>query len=139
MGISTDLQPVLPLALGASEVTLLDLNKAYTTFPNLGTWVWPTFITWVEDRFGRTTLEPQPYFTEAITQLTACIMLDMLTGVATRCTAARVFAALRGIPVAGKTGTTNSHSYAMSAGFNPEYTCGVWEGREPHHPGGRRA
>jgi penicillin-binding protein 1A len=130
MGITTELQPVLPLALGASEVTLLDLTKAYTTFPNLGSWVWPTFITRVEDRFGRPILAPQPYFTEAISPQTAYIMVDMLKGVATRGTAARVGAALRGIPVAGKTGTTNSQADAMFVGFTPNYTCGVWVGRE---------
>jgi penicillin-binding protein 1A len=130
MGITTDLQPVLSLALGASEVTLLDLTKAYTTFPNLGSWVWPTFISRVEDRFGRPILEPQPYFTEAISPQTAYIMIDMLRGVASRGTAARVGAALKGVPVAGKTGTTNSQADAMFVGFTPEYTCGVWVGRE---------
>jgi penicillin-binding protein 1A len=130
MGITSELVPALPLALGASEVTLLDLTKAYTTFPNQGSWVWPTFITRVEDRFGRPVLAPQPYFTEAVSPQTAYIMVDMLTAVATRGTGARVGAALRGIPVAGKTGTTNSMADALFVGFTPEYTCGVWVGRE---------
>ncbi|MDR2198165.1 MAG: PBP1A family penicillin-binding protein [Deltaproteobacteria bacterium] len=129
MGINSNLTPTLSLALGASEVTLLDLTKAYTTFPNLGSWVWPTFITRVEDRYGRTILEPQPYFTEAISPQTAYIMIDMLTAVATRGTAARVGAALK-VPVAGKTGTTNSQADTLFVGFTPEYTCGVWVGRE---------
>jgi penicillin-binding protein 1A len=129
MGINSSLTPTLSLALGASEVTLLDLTKAYTTFPNLGSWVWPTFITRVEDRFGRVILEPLPYFTEAISPQTAYIMIDMLSAVATRGTAARVGAALK-VPVAGKTGTTNSQADALFVGFTPEYTCGVWVGRE---------
>jgi penicillin-binding protein 1A len=130
MGITSELTPSLSLALGASEVTLLDLAKAYTTFPNQGSWVWPTFVTRVEDRFGRPLLVPEPYFTEAISPQTAYIMVDMLTGVATRGTAARVGAALRGVPVAGKTGTTNSLADALFVGFTPRYTCGVWVGRE---------
>jgi penicillin-binding protein 1A len=129
MGINSTLTPTLSLALGASEVTLLDLTKAYTTFPNLGSWVWPTFISRVEDRFGRVILEPKPYFTEAISPQTAYIMIDMLSAVATRGTAARVGAALK-VPVAGKTGTTNSQADALFVGFTPEYTCGVWVGRE---------
>ncbi|MDR1165931.1 MAG: PBP1A family penicillin-binding protein, partial [Deltaproteobacteria bacterium] len=129
MGITTALTPTLALALGASEVTLIDLTKAYTTFPNLGSWVWPTFIQRVDDRFGRPILAPQPYFTEAISPQTAYIMIDMLTGVATRGTAARVGAALK-VPVAGKTGTTNSQADALFVGFTPEYTCGVWVGGE---------
>jgi penicillin-binding protein 1A len=129
MGINSSLTPTLSLALGASEVTLLDLTKAYTTFPNLGSWVWPTFVTKVEDRYGRAILEPQPYFTEAISPQTAYIMIDMLSAVATRGTAARVGAALK-VPIAGKTGTTNAQADALFVGFTPEYTCGVWVGRE---------
>jgi penicillin-binding protein 1A len=144
MGITSQLSPTLSLALGASEVTLLDLTKAYTTFPNLGSWVWPTFITRVEDRWGRTFLDFQPYFTQAISPQTAFIMLDMLRAVASRGTAARVAGALK-IPVGGKTGTTNSQADALFVGFTPEYTCGVWVGREtrvslgPGEQGGRTA
>jgi penicillin-binding protein 1A len=129
MGITSQLSPTLSLALGASEVTLLDLTKAYTTFPNLGSWAWPSFITRVEDRWGRNILDFQPYLTEAISPQTAYIMLDMLRAVASRGTAARVAGALK-IPVGGKTGTTNSQADALFVGFTPEYTCGVWVGRE---------
>ncbi|MDR2349438.1 MAG: PBP1A family penicillin-binding protein, partial [Deltaproteobacteria bacterium] len=129
MGISSNLNPTLSLALGASEVTLLDLTKAYTTFPNLGSWVWPTFIERVEDRRGNPVLVPEPYFTEAISPQTAYIMIDMLSAVATSGTAAKVKAALK-VPVAGKTGTTNDQADALFVGFTPEYTCGVWVGRD---------
>jgi penicillin-binding protein 1A len=129
MGINSTLHPTLALALGASEVTLMDLTKAYTTFPNLGSWVWPTFVSRVDDRFGHPKLEPKPFFTEAISPQTAYIMVDMLSAVATRGTAARVGAALKR-PVAGKTGTTNSQADALFVGFTPDYTCGVWVGRE---------
>jgi penicillin-binding protein 1A len=129
MGITSQLSPTLSLALGASEVTLLDLTKAYTTFPNLGSWAWPTFVTRVEDRFGRTILEFKPYLTEALSPQTAYIVLDMLRAVASRGTAARVAGALK-IPVGGKTGTTNAQADALFVGFTPEYTCGVWVGRE---------
>ncbi|MDR0621091.1 MAG: PBP1A family penicillin-binding protein, partial [Deltaproteobacteria bacterium] len=130
MGITTNLLPNLTLALGASEVTLLDMTKAYTTFPNLGSWVWPTFVDRVEDRYGRTIVSFEPYFTEAISPQTAYIMIDMLSAVAKSGTGARVGAALKTIPVAGKTGTTNSQADALFIGFTPEYTCGVWVGRE---------
>jgi penicillin-binding protein 1A len=129
MGITSQLSPTLSLALGASEVTLLDLTKAYTTFPNQGSWVWPTFITHVEDRWGRDMLNFQPYFTQAISPQTAYIMVDMLRAVASRGTAARVAGALK-VPVAGKTGTTNSQADTLFVGFTPDYTCGVWVGRE---------
>jgi penicillin-binding protein 1A len=130
MGISTNLNATLSLALGASEVTLLDMTKAYTTFPNLGSWVWPTFVDRVEDRYGRTIIDFEPYFTEAISPQTAYIMIDMLSAVAKSGTGARVGAALKQYQVAGKTGTTNSQADALFIGFTPEYTCGVWVGRE---------
>jgi penicillin-binding protein 1A len=129
MGINSTLSPTLSLALGASEVTLLDLTKAYTTFPNLGSWAWPTFVKRVEDRNGQIIMDFEPYLTEAISPQTAYIMIDMLSAVTTRGTAARVAAALK-VPVAGKTGTTNSQADALFVGFTPEYTCGVWVGRE---------
>jgi membrane carboxypeptidase/penicillin-binding protein len=54
----------------------------------------------------------------------------MLVGVATRGTAARVGAAFKGVPLGGKTGTTNSQADALFVGFTPDYTCGVWVGRD---------
>jgi hypothetical protein len=41
MGITTALTPTLALALGASEVTLINIAKTYATFPNLGSWSGP--------------------------------------------------------------------------------------------------
>jgi penicillin-binding protein 1A len=130
MGISSTLYPGLPVALGASEVTLLDLTKAYTTFPNLGAWAWPTFVDRIEDRYGRVVAKFEPYLTQAISPQTAYIMVDMLSAVARSGTGARVGAAFRDVAIAGKTGTTNSQADALFIGFTPKYTCGVWVGRE---------
>ncbi len=129
LGIRSPLNETLSLALGASEVTLLEMTQAYTAFPNLGSWSWPLFIDRVEDRQGNLVHEFKPYLTEALSPQTAYIMLDMLVGVANRGTAARVGAALK-VPVGGKTGTTNSQADALFIGFTPEYTCGVWVGRD---------
>ena len=52
MGVDSKLEPFLSLALGSSEVTLLELVKAYTTFPNHGSYVEPVFVERVEDRYG---------------------------------------------------------------------------------------
>ncbi|UQZ88130.1 penicillin-binding protein [Deltaproteobacteria bacterium Smac51] len=144
MGISSPLNPTLSLSLGASEVTLLELTQAYTTFPNLGKWCWPIFIEKVVDRNGQVVRRFDPYLTEAISPQTAYIMVDMLVGVANRGTAARVGKAL-GVPIGGKTGTTNDQADALFIGFTPEYTCGVWVGRDlrislgPGEQGGRSA
>ena len=130
MGISSNLYPSLTVALGASEVTLLDLTKAYTTFPNLGSWAWPSFVDRIEDRYGRVVMEFEPYLTKAISPQTAYIMVDMLSAVARSGTGARVGAAFKDIAVACKTGTTNSQAYALFIGFTREYTWGVWGGGE---------
>jgi penicillin-binding protein 1A len=129
MGVDSKLEPYLSLALGASEVTLLELTKAYTTFPNLGYYVEPTFVERVEDRFGNPIYVSEPRFREAISPQTAYVMVDMLSGVAKRGTAARVGAALK-VPVAGKTGTSNDNADVLFVGFTPEYACGVWVGRD---------
>ncbi|MDR2935514.1 MAG: PBP1A family penicillin-binding protein [Candidatus Adiutrix sp.] len=130
MGISSPLFNGLPLALGASEVTLLELVQAYSTFPNQGSWAWPLFINRVEDRHGRVLHQFEPWLTRAVSPQTAYIMLDMLVGVAHQGTAARVGAALKDIPLGGKTGTTSSQADTLFIGFTPEYTCGVWVGRD---------
>lgn len=130
MGIKSPMVERLPLALGASEVTLLELTQAYSTFPNQGSWSWPLFIDRVDDRHGQLVRQFEPYLTQAISPQTAYIMVDMLAGVVTRGTAARVGAALQGIHLGGKTGTTNSEADALFVGFTPEYTCGVWVGRD---------
>ncbi len=130
MGIKSPLVERLPLALGASEVTLLELTQAYSTFPNQGSWCWPIFIDRVEDRNGAVVRKFDPYLTRAVSPQTAYIMVDMLVGVASRGTAARVGAAFRGIPIGGKTGTTNSQADALFVGFTPDYTCGIWVGRD---------
>ncbi|MDR0882260.1 MAG: PBP1A family penicillin-binding protein [Candidatus Adiutrix sp.] len=130
MGIKSPLVERLPMALGASEVTLLEMTQAYSTFPNQGSWCWPIFINRVEDRHGRIIHRFEPYLTRAISPQTAYIMLDMLVGVASRGTAARVGAAFKGVPIGGKTGTTNSQADALFIGFTPNYTCGVWVGRD---------
>ena len=130
MGIKSPMVERLPLALGASEVTLLELTQAYSTFPNQGSWAWPIFIDRVEDREGEVVRKFEPYLTRAISPQTAYIMVDMLVGVTTRGTAARVGAAFKGVPIGGKTGTTNSQADALFVGFTPEYTCGVWVGRD---------
>ena len=129
MGVTSPLTNTLSLALGASEVTLMELTTAYSTFPNQGSWAWPIFMTKVEDRHGRVAAEFKPHLTEAISPQTAFIMVHMLRGVVTSGTAARVGAALK-VPLGGKTGTTNSQADALFVGFTADYTCGVWVGRD---------
>jgi len=130
LGIASPMFNGLPLALGASEVTLLELVQAYSAFPNQGSWAWPLFIDRVEDRHGQIVRQFEPWLTQAISPQTAYIMVDMLVGVTRSGTAARVGASLPDVPLGGKTGTTSSQADALFVGFTPDYTCGVWIGRD---------
>ena len=128
MGIKSPLGPNLSLALGTSEVTLLEMVAAFTTFPNQGERVEPIFINRIEDRDGRIITEFGPQRFRALSPETAYVMLDMLRGVVQRGTGRRV--AALGRPVAGKTGTTNDLADAWFIGFTPEYCTGVWVGND---------
>ena len=128
MGIKSPLGANLSLALGTSEVTLLEMVAAFTTFPNLGERVEPMFIRRIEDRDGRIITEFGPQRIRAVNEDTAYIVLDMLRGVVMRGTG-RVVSAL-GRPTGGKTGTTQDHADAWFIGFTTYYTAGVWVGRD---------
>jgi membrane carboxypeptidase/penicillin-binding protein len=117
MGINSDLRPYLSLALGASEVTLLDMVTAYSVFPNLGERLTPRFITHVEDRYGKIIARTEHEAKKVLDPQTAYVVLHMLQGVVQRGTGTRVAALKR--PVAGKTGTTNDLADAWFVGFTP--------------------
>ena len=136
MGIKSNLKPYLSLALGAGEVTLLDMVTAYSVFPNLGERLTPRFITHVEDRQGKTIAGTEHKTKNVLDPQTAYVILHMLQGVVQRGTGARVAALKR--PVAGKTGTTNDLADAWFVGFTPEYTVGVWVGYDVRKRLGRR-
>lgn len=125
-GITSPLPPVLPLALGAADLTLWEQTSAFTTFPNDGVRVVPHYITKVVDYNGRVLEENLPEVKDVISVRTARIMTDMLHDVVLHGTA---FAASKlGPALAGKTGTTNDFTDAWFVGFSPSLTCGVWVG-----------
>lgn len=128
MGIKADLDPRLPLALGASGVSLSEMTSAYTTFPNLGRRVEPMYIIRIEDRDGGLLEETRPVYVNAVSPATAAIMNSMLQGVIKHGTAQRLKAL--GRPCAGKTGTTNNHIDAWFIGYTPEYATAVWVGKD---------
>ncbi len=125
-GITSPLPPVLPLALGAADITLAEQTSAFTTFPNDGVRVVPRYIRKVVDYDGRVLEENYPDVKDVISPRTARIMTSMLREVVQHGTA---YAATRlNHPLAGKTGTTNDFTDAWFVGFSPSITCGVWVG-----------
>ncbi|HSL84611.1 MAG TPA: penicillin-binding transpeptidase domain-containing protein, partial [Thermoanaerobaculia bacterium] len=129
MGIGARLEPVPSLALGAFEVTPLELSAVYATLARGG--VRPPLhgLLEVYDREGRR-LEglalPEPE--RAVSRETAYLVTSLLQGVLDRGTGAGARSqGLRG-PLAGKTGTTNGRRDNWFAGYSPERTTVVWVG-----------
>lgn len=134
-GIESPLSPDLSLALGSSGLSLLELTRAYSVFPNQGMLERPIFIKKIADRNGETIEENIPLQSESISEETAYIMVDLLRAVVEEGTGWRVKALER--PAAGKTGTTNDLKDAWFVGFTPNLVCGVWVGYDDRRPMGK--
>jgi penicillin-binding protein 1A len=126
-GITSKIEPYLPVALGAAEVTLQEQVSAYSTFPNDGVRVTPRFIRKVVDYDGHVLEENYPEVKDVISVDTARTMTELLEGVIQHGTAASAGAKLKHA-LGGKTGTTNDFTDAWFIGFSPSLTCGVWIG-----------
>lgn len=126
LGIESDMNRDLSIALGSSGVSLLELVNAYSVFANLGYHITPIFVTRIEDRDGNVLEESLPEKEKVIEQTSAFIVTSMLESVVKEGTGRRVKAL--GRPVAGKTGTTNNLYDAWFAGYTPDYITGVWVG-----------
>jgi penicillin-binding protein 1A len=131
LGITTPIYPNYASALGASSVTLMQLTRAYSVFPNNGRLIKPIFINRIEDRDGRVLVENHPSWHQVITPQTAEIMTHLLMGVVQHGTATRV--QVLGRPMGGKTGTTNKYRDAWFLGFTPSLITGTWVGMDDEH------
>ncbi len=128
LGIESPLSQDLSLALGTSEVTLMNLTAAYSVFPNKGKLIEPYGITEVVDKAGRLVWRVKPQERIAVSRSTAAIMTDMLRSVIQDGTGWKAKRIQR--PVAGKTGTSDEFKDALFIGFSPSITTGVWVGQD---------
>lgn len=131
LGITSPIPFNLSVALGASEVSLLELTRAFSVFANQGDLVQAVFILRVEDASGNVLEETKPSREPVIDSSTAFIMTTLLEGVVHRGTGQRAQAV--GHPVAGKTGTTNSMFDTWFVGYSASYVTGVWVGFDTDH------
>ena len=131
-GITSRLVPNLPLALGASDLTLLEHTSAFTTFPDDGVHIAPRLVERVTDYDGAVVDDFRPDITDALPAGVARIMVSMLREAINSGTAVRAKTLAAKYPIAGKTGTTNDFSDAWFIGFSPSLTCGVWVGFDDH-------
>ena len=143
LGIESPLRADLTLALGSSEVTLLELTSAYAALANQGVWMEPIPVRYITDGSGRLLEENIPQGREAVRPEIAYAITHMLQGAVQRGTAKR--ARPLGRPLAAKTGTTNDFSNAWFVGYTPTLTAGVWVGHDrvrtlgEHETGARAA
>ncbi|NMC62897.1 MAG: hypothetical protein GYA55_06970, partial [SAR324 cluster bacterium] len=130
LGIESPIGKHLSIALGSSEVTLLELARAYGVFAAKGLLFNSTFITKITDRDGKVLYDYEAERLNSAQQVisadTAFIMANMMKGVVERGTATVVKAINR--PAAGKTGTTNECMDTWFIGYTPEWLAGVWLG-----------
>ncbi len=130
MGITSPMGQNLSLSLGSSEVTPLEITRAYGVFPAGGYLFDSVFIKKVVDRDGNVIYDhdekPDLNFRQVIDEKVAFIMANMMRGVVESGTGWKVKELKR--PAAGKTGTSNQHMDAWFVGYTPEFACGVWVG-----------
>ena len=126
LGIRRELPCVLSLALGAAEMTLLDVTTLYGVFANQGIHTEPVFITRIVDRYGTVKEAHMLTAQRVMSPEVAYTVTSMLESVVQYGTGRSVRALKR--PAAGKTGTTNDFHDAWFIGYTPEIVAGVWVG-----------
>jgi penicillin-binding protein 1A len=130
MGIKSHLDEVMSLALGVSDVTLLEMTSAYSTLANGGLYHEPTVVTRIEDRFGNVLYEAAPVPEEALSEETAYTVVDMLRGGVEYGTGIRVRTqfGLGEYDLASKTGTTQNAADTWFMMMHPDLVTGAWVG-----------
>jgi penicillin-binding protein 1A len=127
-GITSPLQPVPAIALGAMEVTPLELVAAYAPFSNGGFRVTPYLVSRIETPDGELLWSTQPARTPVLDPRDAFQITSMLRSVVDEGTGTAVRAAGVVAPVAGKTGTTNDGADVWFVGYTPTLVAGFWFG-----------
>jgi penicillin-binding protein 1A len=154
-GVYDNLQPVLSMALGAGETTVMRMVAGYSMFDNGGRLIKPTLIDRIQDRYGKTIFQhdqrecqgcdadkwadqPEPTIVDkrpiVLDPMTAYQITSIMEGVVQRGTATIMRDLNR--PLAGKTGTTNDEKDVWFIGFTPEMVVGAYMGYDkPRHLG----
>ena len=124
-GINTPLQGLHSIALGAQEVSPLDMASGFATFAAEGLHFDAYMVTRIETTGGVNLFEAVPVASQVIGRDVANNVTAALTQVVERGTGQQ---AKIGRPVAGKTGTSQEHRDAWFVGYTPELSAAVWVG-----------
>jgi len=141
-GIETKFRANPSIALGAVDLSLLEMVSAYATFANKGLRVSPMILTRIEDKNGTVLEEFTPQTKEVLSEESAYVVLDLLKGVTLSGSGVRLrlpwekpkyvtgYPYEFSNPIAGKTGTTQNQSDGWFIGIVPNLATGVWTGGE---------
>jgi len=123
----------LSLVLGAGEVPLLQMVEAYSIFAAEGVRITPTTIMQITDKRNNVIYTSDPDKRTILSKEVAFIISSILSDNAAR---AEVFGTALNLsrPAAVKTGTTNDYKDALTIGYTPQLTVGVWVGNNDNTP-----
>ena len=131
MGVESPIDAVPAICLGVCDLKLIEMVGAMSTFANQGVYIKPMFITRIEDKNGNVIQRFAPEESEAMSELTAYKMIELMKGVVQSGTGIRLRSSYGFTnPIAGKTGTTQKQSDGYFMGITPDLTTGVWVGAE---------
>ena len=132
IGLQGDMPRDLTIALGSLSVTPFELALCYSVFANEGMKVTPVAIKYITDARGEVIESNEPEAEEAISPQTAFLITSMMEDVVQYGTGWKAKAL--GVPVAGKTGTTNDYRDAWFVGYTPKTVTAVWVGFDDMRP-----
>jgi 1A family penicillin-binding protein len=133
LGITTPMQPVVSLPLGAADVTPMEIAGAYAVFASGGYKSKTTLVARVSDASGNLVWDNSPNPELILDPVATAELTDVLRTVITNGTGTE--AILSGNrPVAGKTGTTSDFRDAWFVGYVPQLSVAIWIGNDDYSP-----
>jgi penicillin-binding protein 1B len=129
-GMNLNIQATPAVALGAYEVTPVEVAGAYTAFAGGGVFVKPSFVKFIRDEKGAGIYEHKPERKPVLDPRVSFLIVDLLEEVLRSGTGAGVRARGFVLPAAGKTGTSHDGWFA---GFTSKLICVVWVGFDDNH------
>ncbi len=131
MGVTSKIPAVPSIALGTPDLSLYEMVGAINTFADKGVYIKPVFVTKIEDKNGNVVGRFVPEKTEAMDDVTAYKMIQLMRGVIESGTGIRLrYRYGYNNEIAGKTGTTQNQSDGWFMGVVPKLTTGIWVGAE---------
>ncbi|MGX1317980.1 penicillin-binding protein 1A [Bradyrhizobium sp. USDA 377] len=133
LGISSKLEPNASIALGTSEVSVVELVGAYAPFANGGLAVAPHVVTRIRTLSGKLLYMRQPEERNQVIDpryvgmMNAMMRETLISGTAKK-------AEIPGWPAAGKTGTSQDYRDAWFIGYTANLVTGVWLGNDDNSP-----